>query len=176
MKPLHASYHNLGSWTMVGEPGASEFRIVYHAFPVIASAVFLFLLCMAGAALLHFTLPPSVEMKGVAVGFVAATGIAVPAIMAAYAVSRSKKGPLLTYRASRDILLVSEPPLEISNAYQRVSFSRERFYDGEYRHEFNLVVDGERKKFLSSSDDSFSKISGFVGEMGFYVSEHKIKL
>ncbi len=161
---------------MVGVPEASEFRIVYHAFPVIFSAALLFLLCIAGAALLYFTLPPSVEMKGAAVGFVAATGVAVSSAMAAYAASRSKKGPLLTYQASRDILFVSEPPLEISNAYQRVSFSRERFYDGEYHHEFNLVVDGERKKFLSSSDDSFSKISDFVGELGFYVSEHKIKL
>ncbi len=175
MKPLHTSYDNLGSWTMVGNHGSPETRVVYHALPVIVRGALVFLLCVAGAALLYFKLPPQ-EMKGVAIGIVVATGIITPAIIAAYVVNQTRKGPLLVYQASKDILVVSEPPLKIPSAYQRVSFSHERFYDGEYRHEFNLVVDGERKKFLSSSVDSFSKISRFVGEMGFRVSEHKIKL
>lgn len=173
MKPLHSSYHNLGSWRMLGKARDAEIRIVYHARPQILSAALLFFLCMAAAAVMYFKLPSG----GAVVGIAAGTGIVVPAIMVAYALSRSKKGPILTYQAPADILLVSEPPMEIPHAYQRVSFSRERFQDGDdYGHEFNLVVDGERKKFLSSSSDSFSKISGFVTEMGFRVTEQKIKL
>jgi hypothetical protein len=177
MKPLHTTYHNLGSWKMVGAARDPEVHIVYHALPVILSGLLVFSLCMAAAAALYFKLPPEEEKKGLVVCFVAGIGVVVPSSMTAYAVSRSKKGPILTYKSPGDVLLISEPSLEITNAYQRVSFSFERYWDGgrNDRYEFNLMVDGERRKFLSSSVDSFSKISGFVTEMGFRVSKHTIK-
>jgi len=175
MKPLHTSYSNLGSWKLDRAADGSEVYLSYHPKPIIATAIFVFVFCCAAAILAAIYLPPRAGIKGVSIGILALTGIAVPTIMTAYAYAAVKRGPLLAYRPSTDTLIVSEPALEITPASERISFSSEHFIDGDHRFEFNLVVDGERNKFLSSIS-SFKRLAKQIDEMGFQVSDHKVKL
>lgn len=173
MKRLHTSYHNLGSWKLVREPDHSALHIVYNAKPVILPAVLVFVLCGAFAA--HVAQLPIASGKALAVGILAATGILVPAYMAYYSITEAGKKPLLTYRPTEDLLIVRDPALEIQGAYQRVSFSSEHFIEGEHYFEFNIVIDGERRKFLSANANRFKRLIRDLNAMGFYVSERTIK-
>ncbi|WAC19314.1 hypothetical protein OVA24_18975 [Luteolibacter sp. SL250] len=175
MKPLHTSYSNLGSWKPDRSPDGAELYLRYHARPIVTGAIFLFLICCIAAVLAAVHLPPDVKMKEGLIGIIILTGIVVPVVMVAHAAAAVKKGPLLSYHVSTDTLLVSDPPAKITPASERVSFSSEHFSDGDHRFEFNLVVDGERRKFLSSIS-SFKNLSRHIREMGFQVSEHKVKL
>lgn len=174
VKRLHTSYHNLGSWKLVREPDHSALHIVYNAKPVILPAVLVFVLCGVFAA--HVAQLPIASGKAFAVGILAITGILVPAGMGFYAFTETGKKPLLTYRPTDDLLIVRDPALEIQGAYQRVSFSSEHFLDGGAHYfEFNIVVDGERRKFLSSNANRFKRLARDLNEMGFYVSEQTLK-
>lgn len=175
MKRLHSSYHNLGSWKFVREQGGAELRMVYNARPVCGGALFLSLLCALFAWLLNAHLPAT-SGKPLAVIMIVATGILVPVIMIGYARKQIGKKPLLAYRPAEDLLVVREPAMEIKNASRRVSFSLEHFREhSESYFEFNIVIDGVRKKFLSSIANSFKSLVRDLNEMGFDVSDHYIK-
>lgn len=176
MKRLHSSYHNLGSWKCVREHGGAEIRIVYNAKPVYGGALFLSFLCALFAWLLNAHLPAT-SAKPLAVMIMVATGILTPAIMIGYARKQTGKKPLLAYQPAEDLLVLREPAMEIKNACRRVSFSLEHFREhSESYFEFNIVIDGVRKKFLSSIANSFNGLVRDLNEMGFDVSDHYIKL
>ena len=176
MNRLHSSYHNLGSWKLVREGKGAKLHIVYNAQSTYIGAAVLFALCILFAWLLYRYLPDT-SGKSIALTIISATGVLSPGIMAGYAMSQTGKKPLLTYIPAEDLLIVREPAAEIHGAYQRVSFSSEHFKEhSDHYFEFNIVIDGERRKFLSSIANSFKRLSRDLGEMGFYVSENVIKL
>lgn len=176
MNRLHTSYHNLGSWKLVREQGGSKLFIVYNTRSTYIGAIILFVLCALFAFLLHRHLP-STPGKSLALTIISATGILTPAIMVGYAVNQAGKMPVLTYFQTEDLLIVREPDLKIQGACQRVSFSSEHFKElSEHYFEFNILIDGERKKFLSSVSDCFKGLTRDLNEMGFSVSKHFIKL
>jgi hypothetical protein len=175
MTPLHNSYNNLGCWKLVRDSDL-KLHVIYNSRVAYISAIILFLLCALFVGLLLHHLPSS-SGKSLAVAIISATGVLTPGFMICYAKNQAEKGPLLTYNPSEDLLYVREPAAEIQGACQRVSFSSEHFKKhSEHYFEFNIVIDGERKKFLSSVSDSFRQLTRDINEMGFYVSRHTIKL
>ena len=105
------------------------------------------------------------------------TGLVVPGIMMTRAHDLAGKNPLLSYQPSNDTLRIAEPSLEITPASGRVSFSFEHFIKHDHYFELNLVLDGERRKFLSPlSPDPFHPLARQIREMGFRVAEQTVKL
>ncbi len=177
MKPLHSSYGSAGPWKLERAADGSELRLNFNARPTHIAAGVLLAICSGAALFISFQLPPDAHMKGAMIAIFLLTGLTVPGIMAARAHEESGRNPLLTYLPGPDILRVSAPAMEISPASGRVSFSFEEFIRQGHSFEFNLVVDGERTKFLSAlSADPFRALRSQISEMGFHVSGHVIKL
>ncbi|MBK1882866.1 hypothetical protein JIN85_10595 [Luteolibacter pohnpeiensis] len=91
--------------------------------------------------------------------------------------SQIKKGDLLRYHHDTGTLELPRTGVTIENGRYRVWFSSEHFSNGEHYYEFNIVIDGERTKFLSStSSNGFKSIAKPLEELGFPVRHQKIKL
>ncbi len=177
MKPLHSHYATPGPWKLDRAADGSELHLNFNAKPTYIAAGVLLAICFGAALFISLRLPPEADIKGAMIAIFLLTGLAVPAVMAARVHEESGKNPLLSYLPGPDILKVSVPAMEISPASVRISFSFEEFIQHHHRFEFNLVVDGERMKFLSAlSADPFRPLRRQISEMGFHVSGHVVKL
>ena len=105
------------------------------------------------------------------------TGIATPLYIITYGITQSRKGDLLRYDINNNVLEIPHISTSIENARQRVYFSSEYFKDyGRHLYELNIVVDGQRIKFISSSvSNGFRDIVKPLESLGFSVNHQKFK-
>ncbi|HVJ47391.1 MAG TPA: hypothetical protein VM511_13455 [Luteolibacter sp.] len=175
MEPLHSSYSNLDPWKLERDRNGCGARIVFDFRWAVIKSVLLFVVCLIGSILAAVHLPAD-GFRDQIIGICLLTGVVVSPFMIARASRSRKRAPLLVYDAAADFIDISKPPLKIENASRRVAFSSEDFSLQRGRgFELNLVLDGRRKKFLSSISN-FRRLAGDLREMGFQVFEYKVKL
>jgi len=180
MKQLHTSYSNLGSWTTIRDDPAGVVRIVFDQRRGIYTSVALFILCVAAAiwlAGLHSEAGnDGARLAGVWI--LGITGIAVPVSILLYGRSAASKGDYIRFDSGRNYLVLPRLSQSIERARERVYFSSEHFTDtNSHFFELNLVLDGERVKFLSSSvANGFKSIVRTLEQAGFAVNHQKIRI
>lgn len=180
MKQLHTSYSNLGSWKSVHDHSSGVVSFQFDQRRGIFSSIFLFLLCILAAIWLS-NIRSNAGNDGARVAGVwllSVTGVAVPLIIITHGVLERRKGDLIRYDMSKDVLSLPRIERTVQEARQRVNFSSEHYAGSEHHSfELNLVLDGERIKFLSSIEgNAFKSIIKSLESLGFSVSHQKIKI
>ncbi|MBC7980524.1 MAG: hypothetical protein H7Y36_08180 [Armatimonadetes bacterium] len=144
------------------------------------TSILLFILCIAAAFWLSSIVIDTGNEGGRTAGvwILAATGVVVPLIIFFHGLSERSKGDLMRYSINEDVLELPRIGQSIDHAKQRVYFSYEHYIgSGDAFFELNLVVDGQRIKFLSSIfGNGLRPITKPLEEMGFAVNHHKIKI
>jgi hypothetical protein len=180
MKRLHTSYSNLGSWRTIRDESSGEFRIGFDQRRGIYTAIILFALCIGGSVWLA-GLDTDAGNDGARIAgawLLGITGLAVPVGILLYGRSASRRGDYLRYSSGRDLLELPQLGQSIQRAKERVYFSSEHFTDNNHHFfELNLVLDGERVGFLSSSvANGFKPVARTLEQAGFAVNHQKIKI
>jgi len=149
----------------------------------ILTSTILFILCIIGAFVLASIRGNWVndDARIACVWFVAALGVIVPLIIVLHGILERSKGDLMRYSIHEDVLEMPRMGRSIENARQRVYFSFEHYTGSgvpdNHVYELNLVLDGQRIKFLSSIfDNGFQSITKPLESMGFAVNRQKIKI
>jgi hypothetical protein len=155
-------------------------RFQFDPGPGILTSILVFILC-ALAVIGLATIRSNTGNDGarlVGIWIVAATGILTPLVILARGMKECRKGDLLRYRIHGDVMELPRENRSIENARQRVYFSSEHYSDGSnHFFEFNLVLDGQRLKFLSSSvANGFRSIAKPLETLGFPVNHQKITI
>ena len=139
----------------------------------------LFILCTAaGIRLAGITTDAGNDGARVAgVWILGITGIAVPMGILLYGRSATRNGDYMRYDSRRDLLELPQVNQSIERARERVYFSSEHFTDSDnHFYELNLVLDGQRTKFLSSSvANGFKSVTRTIEQAGFAVNHQKIR-
>lgn len=180
MKPLHTAYDNLGSWRTVHDSLSGVVRFQLDQRRGILTSILLFILCILAAIWLA-GVKSNTGNDGARIAgawILATTGVVVPMIISSHGISEHSKGDLMRYNVNEDVLDLPRVGRSIENARQRVYFSSEH-YIGLHQHvfELNLVLDGQRIKFLSSIfPNGFRSITKPLESLGFAVNHQKIKL
>lgn len=155
-------------------------RIEFNQKGGIVISILLFIFCAIGAMwLAKFRSDAGNEGARVAgVWIVSITGVVVPLVILAYGASERRKGDLMRYFPDDDVLEFPRMVRSIENAKQRVYFSSEHYTNqGEHFFELDLVVDGERIKFLSSNAiNGFRSITKPLEAIGFAVNHQRISI
>jgi hypothetical protein len=114
----------------------------------------------------------------VGVWVLALTGVVVPAVILAHGFSERRKGDLMRYRLHEDSLELPRLDRTIENARQRVYFSSEHYVGpSDHFFELNLVLDGQRLKFLASIEkNAFRTVTRPLEGLGFAVNYQKIRI
>jgi hypothetical protein len=180
MKQLHTSYSNLGSWRQVRDPLSGVIRFQFDQKRGVLTSILLFTLCMLAAMWLA-SIRSNTGNDGAriaAVWILAATGVIIPLIIVFHGVSEQSKGDLIRYCIDQDVLELPRIGQSIDNARRRVSFSSENYTNRkDHFYELNIVLDGQRMKFLSSNLlNGFRSITKPLEAIGFAVSYQKIKI
>jgi len=180
MTRLHNSYNNLGSWKQVHDPSSGVVRFQFDRKPGIIKSILLLILCtLAAIGLTNIRSNSGNNGARIAgIWLVAATGIFTPLGILAHGLMQRREGDLLRYRPQDDFMEFPRMGLSIENAKQRVYFSSEHFTNSSHHFfEFNLVLDGQRVKFLSSiAANGFRSIAKPLEALGFAVNHQKIKI
>lgn len=89
-----------------------------------------------------------------------------------------KKGDLIIYNTELDFLVFPRLDLKIESANKRMSFSNEHYTNlSNHFFELNIILDGNRIKFISSSQkNGFKIILKWAEVTGFNVLFNKIKI
>lgn len=176
LKQLHSSYGNLQSWETRVDREARIARIVFAKGRAAWTAFTIFLICTAIAIWAGFFFEAANASK-IAIS-VALVGAIVPGGILLWILAEMKRGDLLIYHAGEDRLTLPRMGKEIEKAKSRVSFSSEHYMNlDSHFFELNLVLDGERLPFISSSvANGFSTVVKGVERMGFSVSTSKIRI
>jgi hypothetical protein len=180
MKQLHTTYSNLGPWKEVRDPLSGLIRIKFDQRRGLIICVLLFIFCMPSAVWLA-GISNDAGNDGVrifGVWILAATSIIIPLIIVSLGIREHLKGDLIRYHSDDDILELPRTNQCIKNARQRVIFSSEHYTNcGDNFFEFNVVLDGQRVKFLSSiAINSFKSLTKSLEASGFTVNHQKIKV
>jgi hypothetical protein len=180
MKRLHTSYSNLGSWRTIHNIPSGVVRVLFDQRRGIYTSIVLFILALVAAIWLSGlkvnTENNNLRITGVWILMI--TGVAVPLIILLYGWFQTRKGDYIRYDTSHNILNLPHIDQSIERAKERCYFSSEHFTDNsDHFFELNLVLDGERLKFLSSSvANGFKPIIKTLQELGFSVNHQKIKM
>lgn len=180
MKQLHTSYSNLGSWRAIRDSNSGQLRIQFDQRRGIITSILLFVLCLIATVWLCGAENSSSNdgAKVAGIWIVSLTGLAVPLGILSYGASQKKKGDLIRYNIKEDILELPRIQTTIEKARQRAYLSSEHFSNmSDHFFELNLVIDGQRTKFLSSSvANGFRNIVKPLESVGFAVNHQKIKI
>ena len=180
MKQLHTSYHNLGSWKVIRDSKSSVIRILFDQRIGIITSTILFVVCSAVAFWLYGinTNSGNDGARIAGVWILAITGILTPLFIIAHGIAQRKKGDLIQYDIKNDVLELPRISTSIDHARARVHFSSEHFTDmSNHFFELNIIIDGQRTKFLSSSvSNGFRNIVEPLNALGFSVNHQKIKI
>jgi hypothetical protein len=177
MQPLHTSCALPAFLKLHRSPDGSGLELRHDAGPAFLGAALVLALGCSASFLSAYMLPAGLEIRNPMILGTLAAGTAAAAGIAAHALAVLRKPPLLNYQKAADTLVIARPAHQIANASDRVEFSSEHFIgaDNGNRYELSLVLDGERRKFLSSLL-SFNRLASQINQMGFRVSEYTVKL
>ena len=182
MKPLHTSYSNTGAWKFVIDKRTNNLTVVYNSKVVIISALIISAICIGFGLLGYNYVEAEQKILFLIIGI--GTAFLLCATMLGTAFSENSKGPILTYSKSSDTLKIRDLKKTIAQASHNVAFSCEKYKskdgfsdeDGGYRCEFNVLINGERTKFLSHSYiNGFSPLIQFSVKAGIRVYHHTIE-
>ncbi len=177
MERLHTSYGNLGSWRL--SKLADSIVIKYNPAPAIITCSIVCILCGLSAYWLFGVVTDTNQSKiNLAIGTLITAAVLYPTATLLYIASQYKKGDLIHFTPSTNTLNIPRIGLSIDNAMNRVYFSQEHFTDGNnHFFEYNIVIDGERHKFLSSSvSNGFKSVRSKLDKLGFHTQNQKIRL
>lgn len=176
MERLHRSYGNLATWRFV-ETGPDDVMMTTDPRRAVASALLVAVICLGGAV---FAIGMTDQASRWWVVFWSAliVAVGVPGWILGEMMAERKKGCLLRYAGRDDVLELPRLGKVVDSARSRVRFSREHYSDGsEHFFEFNVVIDGHRLPFLSSSElNAFKRAADGLESLGFPVEDHRLSL
>lgn len=176
MKPLHTSYSNLSSWKATADADGEGIRIDFDTRRGTANAVAVFVGCLL--AIIGLTQLDARKGK-MAVGYtiLGITGCVTPICIVAGGLREKKKGPILLYQTKTDTLQLPRLDRTIEAARQSVYFSSEHYSGGSHVYELNVVINGERLPFISTTIRSnFKPVTKAIEGLGFAINHQKIKV
>lgn len=175
MKPLHTSYSNLGQWTTVQSSDKNSLSVVYNFRGALIAASMISTLCvvLSSFAYLHVSGEARVLFLVIGIG----TALLVSGIICATAFDEKGRGAILTYDRLADTLTIRDFGETVVGARKKVLFSDEAYPDTDGgKYELNLVINGERRKFLSHTcSNGFDSILRFAEMIDFEVVRHEEK-
>ena len=174
MKPLHQSYSNMGNWKFVMNSKNGDLEVGYDTRPVVIGGIIVITLCIA-LALIGYNIAES-EHKVLFLIIGIGTAFVTGCLILATALSEKSNGPILVYSPSSDTLKIRDLKKTVSSASENVEFSSEKYRNKNntnlhYRAEFNIIIDGERLKFLSHIySEKFSPLISFAKKAKIRIS------